>query len=161
MSIGPCVSSQPVHGVVVFEPAVFIVYYPEFAGINTGLLTRNFNHATLQLDNSCGSLVQNAMKREILLGLLTAHLTFINQGADDGAGNVTPPLGVVGRISQAAEGSVNVSAEYDAPPNASQAWLIQTKYGAEYWSATAKYRTMRYIPAPGNSGIPSFPFLGR
>lgn len=148
MSIGPCVSTPPVHGVVIFDPTVFIVYYPEFAGIAGGLLTRNFNHATLQLYNGCGSLVRDAQRREILLGMLTAHLTFINNGTNDGAGNVTPPYGVVGRIASATEGSVTVGVEFDAPPNASQAWLIQTKYGAEYWSATAKYRTMRYVPAP-------------
>lgn len=150
MSIGPCVNTPPPHGVVVFEPAQFIIYYPEFAGIAAGLLTRNFNHATLQLDNSCGSLVRNAMKREILLGMLVAHLTMLNNGTDDGAGNVTPPVGIVGRIATATEGSVTVGAEYDAPPNASQAWLIQTKYGAEYWSATAKYRTMHYVVTPQN-----------
>lgn len=150
MSVVPCVSTPPVHGVVVFDPAAFIIEYPEFAGIAGGLLTRNFNHATLQLNNSCGSLVRNATTREVLLDLLTAHLTFLNNGTNDGAGNVTPPYSVVGRISQATEGSVSASVEYNAPANASQAWLIQTKYGAEYWSATAKYRTMRYIAAPNN-----------
>lgn len=158
MSVGPCVSTPPVHGVVIFDPAAFIVEYPEFAAIPSGLLTRNFNHATLQLDNSCGSLVRDANKREILLDLLTAHLTFINQGTNDGAGNVTPPYSVVGRLATAQEGSVNMGAEYDAPPNASQAWLIQSKYGAEYWSATAKYRTMRYIPAPCDNVVPRGPW---
>lgn len=148
MSVVPCVSTPLVHGVVVFDPAAFIVEYPEFTGIVAGVLTRNFRHATLQLNNGCGSLVKDASKREVLLDMLTAHLTVLNQGTNDGAGNVTPPYGVVGRIATATEGSVTVGVEYDAPPNASQAWLIQTKYGAEYWSATAKYRTMRYIPAP-------------
>lgn len=150
MSIGPCVSTPPVHGVVIFEPAVFIVEYPEFTGIPTPALTKNFRHSTLQLNNSCGSLVRNAMTREILLGLLTAHLTLLANGTNDGAGNVTPPVGIVGRIASATEGSVTVAAEYDAPPNASQAWLIQTKYGAEFWAATARFRTARYIPAPNN-----------
>lgn len=145
MSVGPCVSTPPVHGVVIFDPAAFIVEYPEFTGIPGGVLTRNFNHAALQLNNGCGSYVRDATQRETLLNMLTAHLTFLNQGSNDGAGNVLPPPGVVGRINDATEGSVSVAAGWSAPPNASQAWLIQTKYGAEYWAATARYRTMRYI----------------
>lgn len=152
MSIGPCVSSPPVHGVVIFDPAAFIIFYPEFAGVTAGLLTRNFNHAALQLDNSCGSVVRDATKRETLLGMLTAHITLLNNGTNDGAGNVTPPYGVVGRVAQATEGSVSVGVEFNAPPNASQAWLIQTKYGAEYWAATARYRSMRYIAPRGLNG---------
>jgi Protein of unknown function (DUF4054) len=154
MSISPCASTPPVHGVVVFEPTVFVAEYPEFTGISNPALIKNFRHATLQLNNSCGSLVRDAAKREILLGLLTAHLTFLNNGTNDGAGNVTPPYGVVGRIASATEGSVSAGVEYDAPANASQAWLIQTKYGAEYWSATAKYRTMRYITPRRQSVAP-------
>lgn len=158
MSIGPCVNTPPQHGVVIFEPAAFIIEYPEFTGIAAGLLTRNFNHATLQLNNSCGSLVCDAAVRETLLDMLVAHLTFLNQGTNDGAGTITPPYGVVGRIASATEGSVTVGVEYNAPANASQAWLIQTKYGAEYWAATARFRTMRYIPPPcGNSGVPFQP----
>lgn len=162
MTVGPCVSTPPVHGVVVFDPAAFIVEYPEFTGISGGLLTRNFKHATLQLNNSCGSLVRDAATREILLYMLTAHITLLNNGTNDGAGNVTPPYGVVGRISNATQGAVSVTVEFDAPPNASQAWLIQTMPGAEYWAAIAKYLTARYIPAPcGSSGVPSGPFWGR
>lgn len=231
MSIGPCVSTPPVHGVVIFDPAVFAKYYPEFAGIPGAALTRNFNHATLQLNNSCGSLVRDAVKRQLLLAMLTAHLTLLNNGTNDGGLSVpafagvgsiaatlltvtavtsgalavgqtvtdltqtiglgtsitalgtgtggvgtytvsvsqtvaqenflapgvpitSPPAGIVGRIASATEGSVSVAAEYDAPPNASQAWLIQTKYGAEYWSATAKYRTARYVPNRNTNPTP-------
>lgn len=65
-----------------------------------------------------------------------------------GVPNVVPPLGVVGRINQAAEGDVSVSAEWQAPPNANQAYFTQTKYGAQYWTMTARYRTAIFIPAP-------------
>jgi hypothetical protein len=30
----------------------------------------------------------------------------------------------------------------------SQAWFMQTKYGAEYWAATAQFRTAFNVPAP-------------
>jgi hypothetical protein len=65
-----------------------------------------------------------------------------------GVPNVSPPLGIVGRISQAAEGDVSVSSEWEAPPNANQAYFTQTKYGAQYWTMTAKYRTALFVPAP-------------
>ena len=65
-----------------------------------------------------------------------------------GVPNVLPPLGIVGRINNAAEGDVSVASEWQAPPNANQAYFTQTKYGAQYWTMTAKYRTAIFLPAP-------------
>ena len=65
-----------------------------------------------------------------------------------GVPNVSPPLGIVGRINNAAEGDVSVSSEWAAPPNATEAYFVQTKYGAQYWTMTAKYRTALFVPAP-------------
>lgn len=65
-----------------------------------------------------------------------------------GIPNISPPLGIVGRINQATEGDVSVSSEWQAPPNANQAYFIQTKYGAQYWAMTAKYRTAIFLAAP-------------
>jgi hypothetical protein len=65
-----------------------------------------------------------------------------------GVPNVQAPLGIVGRISQASEGDVSVSSEWSAPPNANAAYFLQTKYGADYWTMTARYRTALFIPAP-------------
>jgi hypothetical protein len=152
MSVVACTNTPPVHGVIQFDPAQFVIDYPMFTGIDAGVLGRNFTRATLQLNNSCQSLVKDGNVRELLLELLVAHITELNQGTNDGAGNVNPPSGIVGRIASASEGSVSLgNAEYAAPPNANQAYYIQTTYGAEYWQATAKYRTMRYI-SPQNGG---------
>lgn len=71
-----------------------------------------------------------------------------------GVPNVLPPLGVVGRISDASEGDVSVSAQWEAPPNANQAYFTQTKYGADYWTYTAKYRTAIFVPAPASAYNP-------
>jgi len=65
-----------------------------------------------------------------------------------GVPNVSPPLGIVGRINNASEGDVSVASEWSAPPNANQAYFVQTKYGAQYWTMTAKYRTAIFVPAP-------------
>jgi hypothetical protein len=71
-----------------------------------------------------------------------------------GVPNVVPPLGIVGRINNAAEGDVSVSSEWAAPPNANQAYFTQTKYGADYWTMTARYRTALFIPAPPSAYNP-------
>lgn len=71
-----------------------------------------------------------------------------------GVPNISPPLGIVGRINDASEGDVSVSAEWQAPPNAGQAYFIQTKYGADYWTYTAKYRTAIFVPAPPSAYNP-------
>lgn len=144
MAIDPCSSAAtPVAGVVVFEPDAFIIAYPEFATVDVTALQMNFDFATLVLENSCGSVVQDANVRERLLNLLTAHITALFNGV-----NGQPAADLVGRISSASEGSVSVSAEYAAGVSQSQAWYVQTKYGAMFWNLTAVYRTMRYIPAP-------------
>ncbi len=65
-----------------------------------------------------------------------------------GTPNVSPPLGIVGRINTATEGDVSVSSEWSSPPNANQAYFVQTKYGAQYWTMTARYRTALFVPAP-------------
>jgi hypothetical protein len=133
--------------------------YPEFTGINTAMpaaLTNNFATAQLLLNNSCGSRVRDANQRLLLLYVIVAHLTLLLQGSNDGAGNVQPPVGLVGRIASAAEGAVNVASEFDAPPNASLAYFAQTKYGVLYWTATARFRTFVYM-TPDSCG----PLAGR
>ncbi len=71
-----------------------------------------------------------------------------------GAPNIAKPLGVVGRISDASEGDVSVSAEWAAPPSVSAAYFLQTKYGAQFWQMTARYRTALFVPAPASAYDP-------
>lgn len=161
MPVVPCPSPCPpiTRGIVQFDDAEFIASYPEFTGIAAPAAQTQFNGATLLLDNSCASRVQDANKRMQLLYMLTAHLCTLNTGTDDGAGNVSPPQGIVGRIDSATEGSVTVSAQYASLVGQSLAFFAQTKYGALFWQATASYRTMHYVgpPLTGPNG-PGFPF---
>lgn len=78
----------------------------------------------------------------MLLTLLTAHITALTNGV-----NGQPPAGIVGHVNHAQQGSVSVSAGVGTMVYG-QAYYMQTQWGAEYWQATAKYRSMRYIPAP-------------
>lgn len=126
---------------VIFNADTFVARFPEFSGTNGELLEMYFDEACLKLKNTDSSIVKDEKERRILLYLLTAHIAQLGQQTAKGNGNL------VGRISSASEGSVSVSTDAGPVTNA-QAWYMQTVYGAEYWALTAKYRRMRYYPAP-------------
>jgi len=156
MSIAPCPpSSAAVHGVVVFEPAIFKAKYPAFATVDDTELQNYFDRAELQLNNSCGSRVRNAVLREKLLMLLVAHFAALYSGT-----NGQPPAGVVGRISSAQEGTVSADVDWGADISPSQAYYLQTQWGAEYWQATARFRQAVYLPAPSNNCYGGAPGIG-
>jgi hypothetical protein len=104
--------------------------------------------AALYLDNTDASPVADPVRRLFLMNLLVAHLAAL--GAVDATGQ--PQSTLVGRIASAGEGSVSVGADM-GPVSASAAWYLQTKYGAQYWQASANRRTMRYIPSPRYGGL--------
>jgi hypothetical protein len=139
-------------GVVVFDPAAFMGRFPEFASAVPAALTALFNEATLVLDNTDGSIVQQIEQRQPLLWLLTAHLAALNLGVNGQA-----PSQLVGRIASAVEGSVSVSADNGAQP-AKAAWFMQTKYGAEYWQLTAGLRTAHYVPGAAQRPVYPLPY---
>lgn len=126
---------------VVFNPAAFVARYPEFTNVSTTLLGLYFQEATLYLSNADNSIVQDIPTRTILLNMLTAHVAYLG-GALTADGQPKP----VGRVSNASEGSVSVGLEYMTP--GSQAWFVQTQYGAAFWQATLIYRRFRYKPNP-------------
>ena len=47
------------------------------------------------------------------------------------------------------------------PEVAGAEWFVQTKYGAAYWAATARYRTARYYPGPQPFGRGAGFYSGR
>jgi hypothetical protein len=161
MPVIPCPQPCPpvTLGVVQFSSTEFNAIYPEFAGVNSAVQQNSFNDATLLLNNSCGSAVQDANARLTLLYTLTAFCLFIDVGTNDGNGNVTPPQGMVGRIDSATEGSVSASSSINNEVTQSEAYYVQNKYGFKFWQQTAPYRTAHYIHAPsfGPNG-PGFPW---
>jgi hypothetical protein len=129
-------------GVVTFDYTTWAAMFPELAcSVPCPLAQGFFNRATLQLDNSPISQIQNLGKRSAILNLLTAHIAALNAPV---GGNEPNPL--VGRVSNASEGSVSVAVDF--PLTINSAWMNQTKYGAEAWSALAPYRTALYVAAP-------------
>jgi hypothetical protein len=118
--------------VVVFDPVAFLARYPEFTAIQEPTLQAYFAEATIYLDNTDQSRVCDVTVRAVLLNMLVAHIAALAAAS------------LVGRINQATEGSVTVSAEMGTPSGTS-AWFQQTKYGAAFWQATAPYRTFQYV----------------
>lgn len=78
----------------------------------------------------------------MLLNMATAHIAALNSPLN---GQASSPL--VGRITNASEGSVSVQTQFDVPPGSAQ-WWAQTKYGAAFYAATAQFRVMQYFPGP-------------
>ena len=143
-------------GVVVFSASAFKTRYPEFSTVGDDVLDAYFSESTIYLNNTESSRVQDVGQRGVLLNMLTAHLAALYSGV-----NGQTPVGVVGRINSATEGSVTVAADM-GPVTNSQAWYLQTKYGAQYWAATAQYRQMAYRPGYSQSAPPSYdPITGR
>ena len=139
--------------VAVFESAIFLARYPEFAAVSTTMLTALFDEAGLYLSNTDGSPVQDITRRGVLLNMLTAHLAFIG-GALTADGQPRP----VGRVSAASEGSVSASFEGVAPTPGSGVWFQQSQYGAAFWQATTNLRGMRYI-RPVSAYYPGWPIV--
>lgn len=125
---------------VTFDYNAWIQRYPEFhQNVGIELAQDYFNEATIYHRNDGVGPPTNPQVQLMLLNMITAHVAQM-YAADAQSGQSASSI--VGRITSAGEGSVNVSAEMTGPDAAQ--WWYQTKYGASYWNATKQYRTMRY-----------------
>lgn len=128
---------------ITFNYAVWVARYPEFSSVTSTVAQSYFDEAGLYCENStCNPAFQYGIL-PTLLNMLTAHIAAINSGV-----NGQQPSQLVGRIADATEGSVSVHADYDGSGSPSEAWYIQTIYGAAYWAASAPYRTAIYSARP-------------
>lgn len=129
-------------GIAVFNLGDFLVRYPAFSNVSPAALAAYFSDAgILYLNNTSRSPVRNVARRTLLLYMLVAHLSYMN-GDLSADGQARP----VGRVSQAAEGSVSASFDYTAPTDGSGAWFKQSEYGANFWQATSALRGFKYFP---------------
>jgi hypothetical protein len=141
---------------VTFDYDAFIARYPEFATTVTKPLAEAlFAEATVYHANDGSGPVATEDQQRVLLNMLVAHLAV--QGGY-GAGGASP---FIGPITNASEGSVSVSSQ-PLTAAGTEAWFLTTKYGSNYWFATAQYRTMRYRPGPQRqfSPWPYWPYAG-
>ncbi len=137
-----CGNSAGLGGGVVFNYITWSQMYPELAtSVNSTMGQLYFNQATLYCDNSTTTVIENNRGQlAMFLNMLTAHIAQMNASI-----NGQPSASLVGRVSNATEGSVSVGIENNYAPGSAQ-WYQQTKYGAAFWAATVKYRSMRYVP---------------
>ena len=146
-------------GIAVFVFADWAALYPELVaptetppgtGTTTAAQAANdFVLAGLYLNNTPCSVVQNLPVRTSLLYMLTAHIAALaaRQKAEPD-GNA-----IVGRISDATQGSVSVAADVGTT-SSSQAWFYQTQYGMSFWQATVQFRS------GGRYKVGRVPYLG-
>lgn len=141
--------------IVTFDYAQWIAIYPEFtAAVSAPQAQEYFNLATSIHRNDGGGPVTAPAQQLSLLNMVTAHIA--SMFAPPAAGQ--PSSGIVGRINSATQGSVSVQAAYSNSVSEQMAWFVQTRYGAMYWTASAPFRTARYVPNknPGVVGPRSF-----
>lgn len=158
---------------VTFDYAAFVARYPEFGAIGQVLAQAYFDDAGAYCENDAcnpafgitvynGSTPMTLLAR--LLNMLTAHIAFLSAPRDaqgNPAASGSPPSPLVGRISSAAEGSVNVSVELGESGSPSEAFFSQTSYGLAFWQASAQFRTARYAAQPTIIADGVFPYRGR
>lgn len=135
-------------GIVTFNAQAFAAAYPAFAFLPQETLTNNFTLATMLLGNSYCSVVQDAPTRANLLNLITAHVTALLNGAWG-----KPPSGAVGRVISGTEGSVTAQIEWSSAVGKTQAFWIQTQWGAMVWQMMLPWRTARYVAPCGDGGV--------
>ena len=147
-------------GSVTFNYQTWVQRYPEFANVSQALAQAYFDEASLYFANCgwTGSLPQ----APTLLNMLTAHIAWLYaprdaNGNPSSTGQAASPL--VGRISSAGEGSVNVSTELTQSGGPSQSFFTQSKYGFSFFQATAQFRTGHYFARPTIVADGIFPYL--
>lgn len=133
--------------IVTLDIPKFRELFPEFSDVTDVQLEFLFDEATDYLNNTEYSPVQDYSKRERLLYLLMAHLSYIRYGYLDAGGNRVGGTGFVGRVSSATEGSVSVGTELGAM-SAGTAWYTLSPYGLAFWQATKWLRMAKYYPGP-------------
>lgn len=126
--------------VAVFDYPTWALTFPQFSNLSS-VQVSDFILPIAQgyVRNDGGGPVSNVQQQSVLLNLMVAHVAQLLFGS------TTQPLSpLVGRITDATQGSVSVSADMPEEPGA--AWFQQTTYGAMFWQLSLPYRTFRYIP---------------
>jgi len=137
--------------IVTFDPTAFRAEYPEFASVSDARADNMFLIASQALlDNVDNNPQMDPTFRTQLFYMLVAHLLLIFGDSDAPTANNAPP----GRLNSATEGTVSSQFEYILPQgSAMAAWFVQTKYGAMYWTATARFRSARYFGLSSGVGF--------
>lgn len=138
---------------VTFNYETWTAMYPEFGNLTPSQGQGYFTRATGSIiANSCSNPANADGNLAYMIYLATSHVAWLSCPRDangNPAATGTPPSPLIGRISSAQEGSVNVQTEWEGgAANQLDAYLQQTKYGVELIAAIAPYRTARYLARP-------------
>ena len=162
----PWPPAVPLPPAVTFDYSQWMQWFPDFVNVGEPFAQGCFFRASQLCQNNALSPVVVAALGDVtqlryFLNLLTCHICWLNAPQINGVPNTgagaAPGSPIVGRISQATEGSVTVVTEL-ATGNMPQgmAYYAQTKWGLEYWQASAAYRQGPYVPGrappPGGWG---------
>ena len=152
--------------VVVFSYAGFTEEFPEFSALSQAQCQGYFNRAqAFFANNTCNpafGVDGTGLFMGSMLNLLTAHIAWLNAPRDSngnpsatGSSASTP---AVGMIKSASEGSVSVGLDIGdvAGGSPSQPYYMQTRYGTEFWFATAGFRTAIYAANPTRVVQPAY-----
>lgn len=128
-------------GVIVqFDLVQWRLLFPQFSNVTDMQLEGPiWAMAQAYCRNDGGGPVCNVLVQTQLLNLMVAHIAQLLYGS-----TAQPKTGIVGRVSNATEGSVSVGVEFPMSPD--NAWYAQTEYGAMWWQLALPYRLMRYYP---------------
>ncbi len=133
--------------VVTLDYVNWAIYFPELAVYVSPTQAQAYCVEACTLNQRATNYYTPGDRGYLLINLLTAHVAALRAPL----GSPSSPL--VGRISNATEGSVTVAAEFKVPDGCPQ-YYAQTKYGVEAWVLMAPDRTMRYVPpAPRRFGM--------
>lgn len=136
---------------VTFDYQTWIALFPEFSPLSSAQANGYFLRASLICANSATNPMNADGNLAALLYLLTSHVAWLNCPKDQNgnpAATGQPASEIVGRINSASQGSVSVASEWDGSGSPSEAYFLQSKYGAEFWAASSQYRTARYLARP-------------
>lgn len=117
------IAAYPMFGATVNEVQYDTVVYP---------------YAQQLCRNDWASPVTSDAQLTQLLSVLMAHIAQLLFGST----GIPANTGLVGRISSATEGSVNVATEF--PMTQAGAWYNQTQWGALYWTMIKPFRLGAY-----------------
>ena len=139
---------------VTFSYSTWTATFPELASVPEAQADIYFQMAEYINRNDGTGPVSDPGLQLTLLNLVTAHLaTLYTQSlGDQSPGSAKPANSPVGRINSASEGSVSVQTDYGTNISQQMAYMVSTKYGAQWWFMTAIYRKFRYVPGQLQSG---------
>jgi hypothetical protein len=133
------------NGAVPFNYDLWLARYPEFREVSQSQAEGFWENASLIFRNDFTSPEPDVRIRQVLLQCLTAHIAALFGGPNGGGGF---GLALTGTVSSKSVGSVSLSAGGWPGVQGTQAWYLQTAYGAEFWRKTAAYRLFKYVSGP-------------